>query len=186
MQRTGWRTKISYAMEQLSHNYRASTAQLQSLQATTKISCATIKTQPSRVCVCVCVCCHFILVWLFATLWTVAHQAPPSMGFSRQEYWSRLSCPPPGNLPDPRDRTCVPYVSCIGRCVLYHQLHLRNLYIYTHTYIHIHIYRYIVYTYILCRYIDIYYIGIYIYTHTYIHTYDEIEPLCHSIPLGGE
>ena len=32
---------------------------------------------------------------------TVARQAPPSMGFSRQEYWSGLSCPPPGDLPDP-------------------------------------------------------------------------------------
>jgi len=40
-------------------------------------------------------------VQLFATLWTVAHQAPPSMGFSRQEYWSGLPCPPPGDLPDP-------------------------------------------------------------------------------------
>ena len=37
----------------------------------------------------------------FATLWTVAHQAPLSMGFSRQEYWSRLPCPPPADLPDP-------------------------------------------------------------------------------------
>ena len=34
-------------------------------------------------------------------LWTVAHQAPLSMGFSRQEYWSGLSCPPPGDLPQP-------------------------------------------------------------------------------------
>ena len=33
---------------------------------------------------------------LFATLWTVPHQAPLSMGFSRQEYWSGLFCPPPG------------------------------------------------------------------------------------------
>ena len=33
--------------------------------------------------------------------WTVAHYAPLSMGFSRQEYWSGLSCPPPGDLPDP-------------------------------------------------------------------------------------
>ena len=40
-------------------------------------------------------------VQLFATLWTVAHQAPPSMGFSRQEYWSRLPFPSPGDLPDP-------------------------------------------------------------------------------------
>ena len=33
--------------------------------------------------------------------WTVAHQAPPSMGFSRQEYWSGLPFPSPGDLPDP-------------------------------------------------------------------------------------
>ena len=33
--------------------------------------------------------------------WTVAHEAPLSMGFSRQEYWSGLPCPPPGDLPDP-------------------------------------------------------------------------------------
>ena len=35
------------------------------------------------------------------TPWTVAYQAPPSMGFSRQEYWSGLPFPSPGNLPDP-------------------------------------------------------------------------------------
>ena len=38
-------------------------------------------------------------VRLLATLWTVAHQAPVSMGFSRQEYWSGLSFPSPGDLP---------------------------------------------------------------------------------------
>ena len=38
---------------------------------------------------------------LFATPWTVAYQASPSMGFSRQEYWSGLSFPSPGDLPDP-------------------------------------------------------------------------------------
>ena len=38
---------------------------------------------------------------LFATPWTVAHQAPPFMGFSRQEYWSGLPFPSPGDLPDP-------------------------------------------------------------------------------------
>ena len=38
-------------------------------------------------------------VRLFATLWTVAHQAPLSMGFSRQEYWSGLPFPSPGDLP---------------------------------------------------------------------------------------
>ena len=38
---------------------------------------------------------------LFVMLWTVAHQAPLSMGFPRQEYWSGLPCPPLGDLPDP-------------------------------------------------------------------------------------
>ena len=47
-----------------------------------------------------CVSC-FSRVWLFVTPWTVAHQAPLSMGFSRQEYWSGLPCPPPGELPNP-------------------------------------------------------------------------------------
>ena len=40
-------------------------------------------------------------VRLFATPWTVAYQASPSMGFSRQEYWSGLPFPSPGDLPDP-------------------------------------------------------------------------------------
>ena len=40
-------------------------------------------------------------VWLFVTPWTLAYQAPSSMGFSRQEYWSRLPFPSPGNLPNP-------------------------------------------------------------------------------------
>ena len=43
----------------------------------------------------------FIRVQLCVTLRTVAHQAPLSMEFSRQEYWSRLPYPPPGDLPDP-------------------------------------------------------------------------------------
>ena len=43
---------------------------------------------------------HFSHVWLFAALRTVAHQAPLSMGFSRQEYWSGLPCPPSGDLPN--------------------------------------------------------------------------------------
>ena len=48
----------------------------------------------------VCVCMlSFSCVWLFSTLWTVAHQALLSMTFSRQEYWSRLTFPPPGDLP---------------------------------------------------------------------------------------
>ena len=38
----------------------------------------------------------------FATPWTVAHQAPLSLGFRKQEYWSGLPCPPPGDLPNPK------------------------------------------------------------------------------------
>ena len=41
-----------------------------------------------------CMLSHFSRVQLFATLWSVAHQTPLSMGFSRQKYWSGLPCPP--------------------------------------------------------------------------------------------
>ena len=53
-------------------------------------------------CACVCVLSRFSCVWFFATLWTVACQALPSMGFSRKKYWSGLPCPSSGRLPDPR------------------------------------------------------------------------------------
>ena len=57
------------------------------------------------VCVCVCVCVHvlsrFSHVHLFATLWAAARQGPQSMGFSRQEHWSGLPCPSPGDLTNP-------------------------------------------------------------------------------------
>ena len=49
---------------------------------------------------CACVLSHCRRVGLFATLWAVAGQIPLPMGFSRQEYWSGLPCPPPGDLPD--------------------------------------------------------------------------------------
>ena len=52
----------------------------------------------------------FSRVWLFATPWTVACQAPLSMGFSRQEYWSGVPLPSPGESSRPRDQT---HVSCI-------------------------------------------------------------------------
>ena len=55
--------------------------------------------QRYSVCVCVCVLSYFSHVQLFVTLWALAHQAPLSIGFSRQEYWSALSCPPPGIFP---------------------------------------------------------------------------------------
>ena len=43
----------------------------------------------------------------FVTPWTIAHQAPLSMGFSRQEYWSGLPFPSPGNLPNPGLNLCL-------------------------------------------------------------------------------
>ena len=46
-----------------------------------------------------CMLSCFDHVWLFATLWTIADQAPLSMGFSRQEYYSGLPCPSPGDCP---------------------------------------------------------------------------------------
>ena len=56
--------------------------------------------------ICILMCVHaFVLITSimsdsFAILWTVAHQAPLSMGFSRQEHWNGLPCPPPGDLPN--------------------------------------------------------------------------------------
>ena len=47
-------------------------------------------------------------VQLFVTMWTVAYQAPLSMEFYRQEYWSRLPFPSPGNLSDPRIKAWSP------------------------------------------------------------------------------
>ena len=58
-------------------------------------------------------------VQLFATPWTVAHQALLSMGFSRQEYWSGLPCPPPGDLPNPGIEPVSP-MSPACRQILYH------------------------------------------------------------------
>ena len=54
----------------------------------------------------------FSRVQLFATPWTVAHQAPLPMGFSRQEYWSGLRCPSPGESSWLRDWTCLSCRSC--------------------------------------------------------------------------
>ena len=51
---------------------------------------------------CVCMLSRFSRVLLFETLWTEARQTPLSMGFSKQEYWSGLPRPPPGDLPDSR------------------------------------------------------------------------------------
>ena len=56
-------------------------------------------------CVYKCIACAvltcFSHIWFFLTPWTITHQAPLSLGFSRQEYWSGLPCPPPRDLPHP-------------------------------------------------------------------------------------
>ena len=58
---------------------------------------------------------HFSHVRFFAAPWTVTHQAPLSMGFSRQEYWNGLPFPSPGDLADPGIEPRSVYVSCTGR-----------------------------------------------------------------------
>ena len=66
-------------------------------------------------------------VQFFATPWTAAHQTPLSMVFPRQEYWSGLPCPSPGDLPDPGIERIPLYVSCIGRRILCHWYHLGSM-----------------------------------------------------------
>ena len=64
---------------------------------------------------CIYVLSHFSRVQHFATLWAVALQAPLSMGFSRQEYWTGLPCPLPGDLSDPGiDPTSLMYPALVG------------------------------------------------------------------------
>ena len=66
-----------------------------------------------------CMLSHFSRVWLFMTPWTVACQAPLSMGFSGQEYWSEwVAMTSFRGSSWPRDWTWVSYVSCIGKQVL--------------------------------------------------------------------
>ena len=61
-------------------------------------------------------CCVLSHVQLFATPWTGARQAPLSMGFSRQEYWSGLSFPPLGDLPNPGvEPISLAYPAMVGR-----------------------------------------------------------------------
>ena len=55
------------------------------------------------------------------TLWAIAHQAPLSIGFPRQEYWSGLPFPPLGDLSNPRIKPMSLALSCIGRQILYQE-----------------------------------------------------------------
>ena len=61
----------------------------------------------------------FSHVQLFVTLWTVAHHAPLSVGFSRQEYWSGLPFPLPGDLPDPKIKPAVPVDPALQADIFY-------------------------------------------------------------------
>ena len=67
-----------------------------------------------------CMSSSFSHVWLFANLGPVAFQAPLSMGLSRQEDWSGVPCPPPGDLPNPGREPTSLNVSWICRWVLQH------------------------------------------------------------------
>ena len=67
----------------------------------------------------VCMLSCFSRVKLFATAWTVAYQAPLSVGFSRQEYWSGLPCPSPGDFPDPGTEPASPVAPALqADCLL--------------------------------------------------------------------
>ena len=77
-------------------------------------------------------CTRSVMSDSLQTPWTVAHQVPLSMGFPRQEYWSGLPFPPPGDLPDPRVE-CVSAPSLAlaerlfttepqGKCLFYESL----------------------------------------------------------------
>ena len=79
------------------------------------------------------ICCwvHVKSLQLCLTLCDPMDCSPPGScvhGISRQEYWSGLPCPPPGELPNPGIPTHVPFTSCIGRRVLNHQRHLESPY----------------------------------------------------------
>ena len=62
----------------------------------------------------------FSCIWLFAISWTVAHQTPQSVGFSRQEYWSGLSFPFPRDPPDPGIEFMSPMAPTSARGFFYH------------------------------------------------------------------
>ena len=65
---------------------------------------------------------HFSHVWLSVTLWTVACQGPLPRGFSRQEYWSGLPRPPPGDLPDPGIKSTSLMSPALAGRFLYNEL----------------------------------------------------------------
>ena len=67
---------------------------------------------------------HFSCVWLSVTPWTVASQTPLSMGILQARILEWVAMPSSKQSSWPRDWTCIPYISCIGRQVLYQYCHL--------------------------------------------------------------
>ena len=114
----GWRPRIQSRQDRGAQGGRASGSLAKHLQVFPKSLGIYTDTHAhghmSKCPRCMCMPSLFSRVQLHATLWTGAHQAPLSVGFSRQEYWSGLLCPPPGNLPNPGMES-VSYVSCFGR-----------------------------------------------------------------------
>ena len=86
--------------------------------------------------VCVCVLSCFSHVQLCVTPWTVDCLTPLSMGFSQQEYWNGLSCPPPEDLLDPAIESVCPALQA-DSLLLSHREAYTYIYIYIYIYIHI-------------------------------------------------
>ena len=99
------------------------------------------------ICICVCVCIYiyiyisFSCVRLFATPEIIAHQSSLSMGFYREEYWSGLPFPPPGDLPDPGiDSLLLSHLGSpnINKCVCMYVCACVCVYIYIFIGVYIH------------------------------------------------
>ena len=87
---------------------------------------------------CACVLIRFSCVPLFRILWTVACQSPHFMGFSRQEYWSGLPCPPPhGGLHNPGTEAASPGAPALQDSLLLS--HWGSIYIYVCMYIYMYV-----------------------------------------------
>ena len=78
-------------------------------------------------------------VLLFATPWAVAHQAPPSMGFPRQEYWCGLPFPSPGDLPDTGIKSKSPESAALAGGFFTPEPTVKPVYVYTYVYIYLYI-----------------------------------------------
>ena len=115
----------------------------------------------------ICVCCALSCAWLFATPWTVAHQAPLFMDFSGRNTGMGHHFLLQGILPT-QGSTCNSCVSCIGRQILTTEPHGKPHIMYTYIFIkHIHIYLYLLCFFLNPSVWDIWYR--YIHTHIFFH-----------------